>query len=49
MPKLHLKRMVACLALGLAIGGWQGFQAGWKGQEFVNSNPAAKFIMTGGF
>lgn len=45
MFKLHLKRIV----IGAIIGAIVGFQAGWKGQEAINSNPVTKFVSTGKF
>ena len=45
MFKLHLKRIV----VGIMFGAWVGFQAGWKGQEAMNSNPVTKFVSTGKF
>lgn len=43
MPKLHLKRMIVCLA----IGSWFGFQSGMSLQKAVAENPVIKFVTTG--
>lgn len=43
MPKLHLKRCVFCLFIGLSVGSF----VGWKGYETSMNNPMTKFVITG--
>jgi len=45
MPKLHLKRMI----LVLLVGVWFGFQTGYESRKVIDSNPLTKLVVTGKF